>query len=590
MTDPTSFYTTQISRFEQELSQLKIKLNTSSTIRLITFLALVALIYFFWGQFKILGAVVLVAIAVFVVLLVRHNKIKYQKDVTEALLQRNKTELRVLKRDFHHLPDGSEFMVGHHFFSQDMDLFGRGSFFQYLNRTALQSGTEKLVELMLSNDIQQIAQKQTAIKELADLQSWTQRFGAIATLVKTEVSAEHVVQWLKEYKPFVPKKIKLFSGLFSFISILAWTGYFLDFLSGYAVLLWFLIGLGITGNYVKRVGTLAGQTTKVQSTFRQYAQLIGLLEKQQFSSAILKKKRETIINKAETSSKAVHKFSKLLDALDQRNNIFISIVTNGFLLRDLYVCSTIENWIETYRESVQMWFETIAFFDAYNSLGNYAFNHPAQTYPTISQDTAITMSSKGAVHPLLNPDLAIANDFKILKDEFFVITGANMAGKSTFLRTVGLQIVMANMGLPLSAVKTDYSPIKLITSMRTTDSLTDDESYFFSELKRLKMIIDTIEKESHFIILDEILKGTNSTDKAVGSKKFIEKLVGLKASGIIATHDLSLCTAADSLNEVKNYYFDAQIKEGELFFDYKFKEGICQNMNASFLLKKMGIV
>ncbi|MDT0606086.1 MutS-related protein [Croceitalea rosinachiae] len=527
---------------------------------------------------------------IFVLLLLRHNKIKYQKNLLAVLLERNQMELRVLHRDFYHLPKGAEYKESHHYFSQDIDLFGRGSFFQYLNRTALKTGADALVHELLSNTIEQIDKKQEAIKELASFSSWTQRFSAVATLVKTEVSAESVVQWLQKYKCFVPNKIKLFSGLFSLLSIIAWTGYFLDFLSGYAVFLWFLIGLGITGNYLKQIGKLAVHTTQIQSTFRQYAELIKLLETKEFSSALLKEKRATIIHQTETSSKIVHKFSKLLDALDQRNNILISIFANGFLLRDLYVCKNIENWIETYGQLVPVWFETIAFFDAYNSLGNYAFNHPNQVYPKIVRDSNITMNCMGAVHPLLDPSSAIPNDFKILKDEFFVITGANMAGKSTFLRTVGLHIVMANMGLPVSAKAMDYSPIKLITSMRTTDSLTDDESYFFSELKRLKMIINAIEKESYFIILDEILKGTNSTDKAVGSKKFIEKLVGLNASGIIATHDLSLCTVADSTNEVKNYYFDAQIKNDELFFDYKFREGICQNMNASFLLKKMGIV
>ncbi|WP_317124820.1 MutS-related protein [Mangrovimonas spongiae] len=171
-----------------------------------------------------------------------------------------------------------------------------------------------------------------------------------------------------------------------------------------------------------------------------------------------------------------------------------------------------------------------------------------------------------------------------------MVTGANMAGKSTFLRTVSLHIVMANVGLPVCAQKSEYSPIKLITSMRTSDSLTDDSSYFFSELTRLKFIVEAIKTESYFIILDEILKGTNSTDKAIGSQKFVEKLVSSQATGIIATHDLSLTKIEASLEQVKNYFFDAEIKNDELYFDYKLKKGVCQNMNASFLLKKMEIV
>ena len=165
-----------------------------------------------------------------------------------------------------------------------------------------------------------------------------------------------------------------------------------------------------------------------------------------------------------------------------------------------------------------------------------------------------------------------------------------MAGKSTFLRTVSLHIVMANVGLPVCAKSSEYVPVKLITSMRTSDSLTDDSSYFFSELTRLKYIVDAIANDNYFIILDEILKGTNSRDKAIGSRKFVEKLVKLNATGIIATHDLSLTEIESQLEAVKNYYFDAQIVNDELYFDYKLKQGVCQNMNASFLLKKMDIV
>ena len=169
-----------------------------------------------------------------------------------------------------------------------------------------------------------------------------------------------------------------------------------------------------------------------------------------------------------------------------------------------------------------------------------------------------------------------------------------MAGKSTFLRTVSMAIAMANTGLPVCAKKFQYRPVKLITSMRTSDSLTDDSSYFFSELKRLKFIVDSInpvlENREYFIVLDEILKGTNSTDKAIGSKKFLTKLVSSQSTGIIATHDLSLCEIEKSLSQIKNYFFDAEIIDDELHFDYKLKKGVCKNMNASFLLRKMEII
>ena len=174
------------------------------------------------------------------------------------------------------------------------------------------------------------------------------------------------------------------------------------------------------------------------------------------------------------------------------------------------------------------------------------------------------MECQSATHPLIPKDQAVVNDFKIQNEDFLIITGANMAGKSTFLRTVSLMIVMANLGLPVCAKSCHYKPIKLITSMRTSDSLSDESSYFFSELSRLKTIIEHLKTDTYFIVLDEILKGTNSHDKAKGSQQFIEKLVKTKSSGIIATHDLSLCSLAEQLDEVHNFYFDAEIIDDEL--------------------------
>jgi DNA mismatch repair ATPase MutS len=252
------------------------------------------------------------------------------------------------------------------------------------------------------------------------------------------------------------------------------------------------------------------------------------------------------------------------------------------------VCK-LEKWISRYKHTVERWFEVVAFFYAENSLANFHFNHPKFVFPEISSEKQV-IESLNLGHPLLKVEKRIDNDFNIKKEEFFIITGANMAGKSTFLRTVSLSIVMANAGLPVCATSFKYAPIKLITSMRTSDSLSEEASYFYSELKRLKFIVDQIENEDYFIILDEILKGTNSKDKAIGSKKFVEKLSKSKSTGIIATHDVSLCELEREFAGIKNYYFDAEIIENEMYFDYSLKNGVCKNMNASFLLQKMEII
>jgi ABC-type multidrug transport system fused ATPase/permease subunit len=589
MQNPISFYQNQISTFDVALSQVKKRLYASSMLRLTVFCLTALGIYLAFDSTKLVLGIAFMAIVLFVFLVSRHSDLQYKRDKIKALLKINATELDVLNRKFHHLPSGKEFMDPEHYFSQDIDLFGRGSFYQYLNRTALNQGSEVLSSLLLENSIDHILHKQQAIRELSQMPEWRQNFSAITTLVKTDTSYKTIIKWLQTYKRFVPKYMGYLPMLFSLVSLLAFSLYFMDVISGWGVVFWMLIGLGVTGHYLKRINQLSAHTSKIQSTFQQYQKLILELEKTNFNADLLREQKAVVVHDSVKTSGILKEFSRILSALDQRNNILIGFLGNAFLLRDLQQCFKIEKWIQDHNIDVEAWFKVIAFFDAFNSLGNFAFNHSHYSFPILS-DGKVTSKSSDIGHPLLDSEKSVLNDFQIDKEQFLIITGANMAGKSTFLRTVSLQIVMANIGLPVNATKLEYSPIKLITSMRTSDSLADDESYFFSELKRLKFIVDEIQNDQYFIVLDEILKGTNSTDKAIGSRKFVEKLVRSESTGIIATHDLSLCEAAKDLPQIHNFYFDAEIIDNELHFDYKFKKGICQNMNASFLLKKMRIV
>jgi len=589
MQNPKTTYTSHIEEYQLQLKKLKKQLFASSMLRLVIFLLFGFLVYTFFENTKLVVGSIIAAIASFLFLVSRHSDLQQKKKKVEALIKINEIEIQVLNRDFQHLPAGEEFKNSLHHFSQDIDLFGNRSFFQYLNRSALASGINKLAQLLTRNDIGFIPRKQNSIRELATKVKFRQDFSAIAKLVKVETSTQTILQWLKGYQTFVPSFISWLPKVFSFLSIAVVLSYFLEFISGYALLGWLILGLAITGKFLKNINDLSFRVSKVQETFRQYHQLLALLEKEEFTTELLVTKKEKIINSQQKASKILKQFSKAIDALDQRNNMLFGVIGNGFLLWDLQQSLKLERWIITHRNELEDWLDVIDFFDAYNSLGNFTYNHQTYTFPSINEDGNILKTTQ-AVHPLIHPKDAVTNDYQIDQQEFFIITGANMAGKSTFLRTVSLQIVMANVGLPVCAATCEYSPIKLITSMRTVDSLADEASYFFSELTRLKFIVDEIKTDRYFIILDEILKGTNSTDKAIGSRKFVEKLVGSHSTGIIATHDLSLCEVANELPQVKNHYFDAEIIKNELHFDYRFKNGICQNMNASFLLKKMEIV
>jgi DNA mismatch repair ATPase MutS len=291
--------------------------------------------------------------------------------------------------------------------------------------------------------------------------------------------------------------------------------------------------------------------------------------------------------KASTSLKS---FKSAIDLFNNRNNLLVAIAGNALFLWDIHTVSRLQKWVKTNQQSINNWIDVIYEMDAQISLATFVFNHPEYVFATMDKTENTFIDAQDLGHPLIAKAKCVTNSVQIDKKQFFIITGANMAGKSTFLRTIALSIVMSNCGLPVFASRFRYSPMKLITSMRSTDSLKDDESYFFSELKRLKYIVDIVQNEPYFIILDEILKGTNSKDKEEGSKKFVERLVNMSATGLIATHDLGLCTIESYLPQIKNYYFDAEIINDELHFDYTMKNGVCKNMNASFLLRKMNIV
>lgn len=589
MTSPLSFYSQEKEILEQNLSKLKKQLYTISTLRLLVFLITAFSIYFFFGEIKLVAVCAFVGVILFGLLLVKNAALQIRKQILVEKIEINSIEISVLQGNFDSLDSGKEFVDANHFFSNDIDLFGKRSFYQYSNRTATKEGAAFYAKHLTENSIVNIEEKQKSIQELSERVHWRQHFSAIASLVKVEVSSQAIIKYIKGYKEVLPSYNRVLITIFPFTSLVFIGLVSFGLLPFSYLVVWFFMGLFITGTQVKKTSKIYNQSGKAKETFKQYYKLLEEIEKANFTTSVLKEQQQKVQLENEKASVVFYKFSKILDSFDQRNNVLIALVGNAFFLWDIQNAYKVEKWISKYKNTVENWFDVITFFDAQNTLANFHFNHPAFVFPIILKQKAV-VKAKELGHPLLNSEKRVDNDFEINKEQFYIVTGANMAGKSTFLRTVSLTVVMANLGLPVCAKEFEYSPIKLITSMRTSDSLADDESYFYSELKRLKFIVDQITNEDYFIVLDEILKGTNSKDKAIGSKKFVEKLNVSKSTGIIATHDVSLCVLEEENESIENYFFDAEIKNDELHFDYTLKKGVCKNMNASFLLKKMKIV
>ena len=258
-------------------------------------------------------------------------------------------------------------------------------------------------------------------------------------------------------------------------------------------------------------------------------------------------------------------------------------------LYHLHVLRGLSNWRKNYAVHIEDWLSVIGAFEKFNSLANFSFNNPAFTFPSINENNEIQFEDLG--HPLISREKSVTNSIAFQPQSFFILTGSNMSGKSTFLRTLGINMVLAGIGAPVYAHKANVHPLPVIVSMRLSDSLTDSESYFYAEVKRLKYIMDTLDDKPCFVLLDEILRGTNSDDKRNGTIEVIKKMASKKVFGGIATHDLEVCNVADDFPEIlTNKRFEVEIKNDELVFDYKLRDGVCQNKSASFIMKKMDVI
>lgn len=405
MQDAASFYQSQLQKYSTELSKLKKQLFASSMVRLSVFLLAILGVYLLYGNTKLVAAVLLVAVVAFLYLVSRHTDLQKKRDKIKELIRINRVELQVLKRDFHDLPDGDAYKDPMHYYSQDIDLFGKGSFYQYINRTALPQGSDALAALLTENRIDRIPEKQKSIAELAKYPEWRQDFSATAALAKAETATSAIVSWLRSYTAFMPKVMRYLPWVFGGFSVLIIGLYFLDIVTESILMYWLFFGLLVSGLFAKKVSKLGSATGQIQSTFQQYNQLLTLIEEKEFTADILRDKKEQILSQGRKTSLVIQDFSKLLSKLDQNNNVVYLIFGNGLFLASLATSLKIEKWIADHGASVEKWFNIIAFFDAQNSLANYRFNHPAYTFPTIAERET-TLKSAKAGHPLLDPKRA----------------------------------------------------------------------------------------------------------------------------------------------------------------------------------------
>lgn len=547
-------------------------------------------------DWRLIVGVILLFIIAFAVLMVFHNKLSHLKDYADALRRLNEDELKGLDYDFSAFDGAADKISGDHSFSLDLDLFGDRSLFQSINRTATPLGRELLAGWFISplKNKQAILKRQEAVKQIAAYTDLRQDLFVYSSKQLMGKNDPKILQSLVSRPDKYMKSTfwKIMIWLVPAIWIVLIGAYAMELINGSIVGLYLAISFLIAYLPGKGINDLYITVDKMQKIFSIYSKMMLRIENvEKFESDELNEIHSKLLREGgRTASYAIRQLSGCIGGLDQRFSA-AGIILNLFYLRDMRHAMDLERWKQTYKDEVEIWLSALAHFDALSSLGGFAFNHPEYIYPEIA-DTYFRMKGKGLGHPLLNRKVCVKNDIDIEKSPWFlIITGANMAGKSTYLRTVGVNYLLGCVGAPVCAQSLRIYPANLVTSLRTSDSLASNESYFFAELKRLKMIIDRLKDgEELFIILDEILKGTNSVDKQKGSLALMRQLINYKTCGIIATHDLVLGTLEKEFpNQIKNYRFEADITNDKLTFTYLLREGIAQNMNAYYLMKKMGI-
>lgn len=594
-TVPYYYYQQRVAALNAEKERLTQKKNRLALLRFLSVVAAFAGAWMF-KSYGFLPSLVcfLIFISLFIYFLTRDINNNAAIENTDRLLNINQQELLVLQHQFHGFPDGSDFESPAHPYSNDLDIFGRASLYQYINRTTSQQGSTLLAHwLTVPSLLPELLQRQEAVKELALQTNWRQQLQAYGMANPISLKTEtKITEWLAEPNTFNQRLAwKIARILLPLISFTILGLYIAGTLSSPAFLSSITLMMIVAFSISKLVLPLHSRLSRIAPEAATLSNSIAWIEQFNCSSNYLQQVKKIFEHPSHKASGQIRSLGRILERLDYRLNFIVFIPLNTFLCWDLQQVFALEKWKENNRHTIGDWFKGLAEMEATCSLANCSFNHPEWAFPVFSEKDAVFEAAELG-HPLLPPSKRIDNSFATTgKGRLNLVTGSNMAGKSTFLRSIGVNIVLAMAGAPVCARSLQLSPMKVMSSMRISDNLEESTSTFYAELKKLKEIIEAVNSnEKVFLLLDEILRGTNSADRHAGSKALIKQLIHHRAAGLLATHDLELAKLATEFPEnIQNYHFDVQVANEELYFDYKLKQGVCQSMNASILMKKIGI-
>ncbi|HRA73563.1 MAG TPA: DNA mismatch repair protein, partial [Flavobacterium sp.] len=579
-------YKSRSLTYSQELTKTKTQYNTISLLRLASILLFLLLGYYYLQESKMLLLGLSISFLIAFFLLMRwHSKLQFQIKMGEALRSINTNEREYLENNKLPFENGEEFIDFQHPYAYDLDVFGNHSLFQNMNRTATYIGKKTLAQQcvrLLPNE--EIIRNQEAVKELADKLDWRQEFLALAKISQDTKSAyESLLKWSKSNSTPLSKGTVWISILSPVLFLGAAVAYWITSNVVYLNVLSFIFifNLGFLGRFMKRIQLEIAHSSNIDTIISHYGLLLQKIEKEDFKAEKLIRLQKQLMYQNEKASVHLKQLASLFSSMDTIQNLITGVAFNGTFLFNLHIFKALIVWKNQHAAVLENWLVVMGEFEMLNSLANVSYNNPDFVFPELNTNYEISFSNLS--HPLLSKKNRVGNDIDFQPQSFMILTGSNMSGKSTFLRSLGINMVLTGMGSVVCATQANVHPMPVLVSMRLADSLSDSESYFFAEIKRLKQIMDELDHQPAFVLLDEILRGTNSDDKRNGTIEVIKKVIAKKALGAIATHDIEVClTTNDYPETLVNKCFEVEIINNDLHFDFVLRDGICKNKSATF--------
>lgn len=592
-----SQYLKRKNRYEALLKKQTQTINFISALRLIVFVAAVGfgLFSYIIKKYHLCFMILIGFIILFIILINKHSRVRYNRKCAKLISEINENSLKRLNGEWKSFEDaGVDFLDDNHNYSKDLDIFGKGSLFQYINTASTYLGREKVKYMLIAPHYtaEEVYDRQNAVKELADNIGWIHRFMAEGKIAaEKKKNPESLFKWGKEKNNlFCSVSFVIMTWILPTITVGVILSYsLLEEISYFFPLICIGVQILILRFNSKKSNETLNVVYKYKNDIEVYSRMLNLIEKKKFRSSYLKKLKENLIYENETTAtEQINKLCKVVNLISDRANFFYHLI-NIVTLWEYHCLIRLERWKKESGESIEKWLNAIAEIEAISSLAVIKHDYSEWVMPEI-RNSSLILEAKSIGHPLITKN-RVCNDLKLDENQsILLITGSNMSGKSTLLRTAGINLVLAYAGGPVCADYFCCSIMNIYTCMRISDNLEENVSSFYAELLRIRKLIDaTKEKEPVFFLLDEIFRGTNSKDRHTGARVLVEKLSNENALGMVSTHDLELADIEEKNKKIKNYHFREYYKNNEIYFDYKLRSGVSTTRNAIYLMRMAGI-